>query len=336
MDVYGRRIIAGILALAFPLVSPAALAGVPQLEQKRQPGKLVSGSTAIPSLVTRRQITQKSIAATVQADTFTPVDNSPYFDIPVTYNTKVRYWINYFQTGGRKWFRTWLERSNAYLPMMKQTLAQQGLPQDLAYVAMIESGFSSQATSTAAAVGYWQFISPTASRYGLKINWWLDERRDFSKSTVAASRYLGDLFRLFGSWYLTAAAYNMGEGRMNRLVSKYRTSNYWILSKRPDFPEETKQYIPKMLAAMLIAKAPKLYGFHDLNMKQPYTYEYFQAPGGTDLYNLAQYIRVDSAQIIKLNPELLKGFIPTSVRSHRIRIPQGMTPQVSQFIRAQL
>ena len=275
-------------------------------------------------------------AATAEkaGSTFTPVDASPYFDIPVTYNTKVKWWINYFQTTGRKWFRTWLERSHAYLPQMQKQLRERGMPQDLAYVAMIESGFSSQATSTAEAVGYWQFITPTANRYGLRTTWWLDERRDFTKSTGAASRYLADLFRQFGSWYLTAAAYNMGEGRTQRLVNKYRTRNYWILSKRNDFPEETRQYIPKLLAAMLIAKAPKLYGFHELNPKPPYKYEYFTVPGGTDLLNLARYLGVAGSQLTSLNPELLKGFVPSFVQGHRIRVPPGLQPKVSQFVRA--
>ena len=270
------------------------------------------------------------------SNSFTPVDTSPYFDIPITYNTKVKWWINYFQTSGRRWFRTWLERSNAYLPQMQKTLAQRGLPQDLAYVAMIESGFSPHAVSTAEAVGYWQFITPTANRYGLRTIWWLDERRDFNKSTGAAARYLGDLFKQFGSWYLTASAYNMGEGRTQRLVTKYGSKNYWILSKRADFPDETRQYIPKLLAAMLIAKAPRLYGFHELNLQAPYNYEYFHVPGGTDLYNLASYLGLNSSQLTRLNPELVKGFVPASVHSHKIRIPKGLTPKVSQFIRAQL
>lgn len=268
--------------------------------------------------------------------TFTPVDASPYFDIPVTYNTKVKWWINYYQTTGRKYFRTWLERSHAYLPQMQKVLSDKGMPQDLAYVAMIESGFSPQATSTAEAVGYWQFIAPTANRYGLRTTWWLDERKDFTKSTTAASRYLADLFRQFGSWYLTAAAYNMGEGRMQKLVNRYHTRNYWILSKRGDFPDETKQYIPKLLAAMLIAKAPKLYGFHDMNPQAPYHYDYFNVPGGTDLYNLARYIGVSGDQLSRLNPELVKGFVPAFVRSHQIRIPKGLQPRVSQFVRASL
>ncbi len=274
--------------------------------------------------------------ATGRPTSFTPVDASPYFDIPITYNTKVKWWINYYQTGGRHWFRTWLERSHAYLPQMQKVLAEKGMPQDLAYVAMIESGFSPQARSTAEAVGYWQFIAPTANRYGLRTTWWLDERRDFTKSTTAASRYLSDLFRQFGSWYLTAAAYNMGEGRMQKLVNRHHTNNYWILSKRTDFPDETKQYIPKLLAAMLIAKAPKLYGFHELNPQEPYHYDYFAVPGGTDLYNMARAIGVTSTQLMQLNPELVKGFVPGFVGSHRIRIPKGLQPKVSQFIRAGL
>ena len=264
------------------------------------------------------------------------VDTRPYFDIPVTYNSKVKFWINYFQTSGKKWFRTWLERSHAYMPVMQNMLANRNMPQDLAYVAMIESGFSAHATSDAAAVGYWQFIAPTANRYGLKTNWWLDERRDFSKSTSAAARYLADLYKMFGSWYLTAAAYNMGEGKMKRLINRHQTKNYWILSNKPDFPNETRDYIPKLLAAMLIAKAPALYGFNDIKPKQPYSYEYFHIPGGTDLYSLAAYCNVSGDQLTKLNPELVKGYVPSHIPSHRIRIPRGLTPTVSRFVRANL
>lgn len=268
--------------------------------------------------------------------TFTAVDSRPLFDIPVTYNVKVKQWINYFQGPGRKWYRTWLERSHRYLPTMKKVLRDRSMPQDLAYVAMIESGFSPHAESTAAAVGYWQFIAATASRYGLKMNWWLDERRDFQKSTGAAAKYLSDLYRMFGSWYLTAAAYNMGEGRLRRLIAKYKTNNYWVLAKKPDFPTETRDYIPKMLAAMLIAKVPKLYGFHDIVPKEPYRYEYFYVPGGTDLINLSSALGVEASMLQKLNPELIKGFVPSTIRNHRIRIPSGYTLAVSNYIRTQL
>jgi membrane-bound lytic murein transglycosylase D len=283
-----------------------------------------------------RQIMQKMVdqaPQTSRPNHYTTVDQGPAFDIPVTYNGKVKWWINNFQTGGRKWFRVWMERSNAYLPKMQRVLRDKGLPQDLAFVAMIESGFSSHAVSTADAVGYWQFIGPTANRYGLKMNWWLDERRDFTKSTTAAARYLGDLFRMFKTWYLVAAAYNMGEGRLQRLIDKYDSRSFWALSQKPDFPQETRDYIPKLLAAMFIAKAPKLYGFNQMNWQLPDEFDYFYVPGGTDLMNLARYIGVSSSHLTTLNPELVKGFIPTTVVNHRIRIPKGSSSLVSSYLR---
>ena len=258
------------------------------------------------------------------------------FDIPVTYNSKVKWWIQNFQGNGRKWFKTWLERSNAYLPRMQSHLAQQGMPQDLAYISMIESGFSAHATSTMDAVGYWQFIGPTANRYGLETTWWLDERRDFLKSTQAASKYLGDLFRIFKNWYLTACAYNMGETRLKKLIERHGTKDFWTLSRMEGFPQETREYVPKLLATVLISKSPKLYGFSDLNLKEPYRYEYFQIPGGTDLTDLAASIGVDPKQLMTLNPELLKGFVPAYVKSHRIRIPPGRTASVSRYVRDQM
>lgn len=255
------------------------------------------------------------------------------FDLPLTYNSKVKWWIQNFQGGGKKWFRTWLERSNAYLPNMQSMMAKKGLPQDLAYIAMIESGFSAHATSHMEAVGYWQFITPTANRYGLTTSWWLDERRDYVKSTTAATKYLEDLYRLFKNWYLTASAYNMGETRLRKLIERHGTQDFWVLSKMEGFPQETREYIPKLLATVLIAKSPKLYGFSDLNPKAPYRYEYFQIPGGIDLHDLAQSIGVEPGALLTLNPELLKGFVPASVKSHRIRIPPGRTASVSKYVR---
>ncbi|RME18581.1 MAG: murein transglycosylase [Bdellovibrio sp.] len=267
---------------------------------------------------------------------FRPVNKPPLFDIPVTYNSKVKNWIQYFQTYARKDFKIWLERSSKYLPLIKYTLKQKGLPQDLAYLAMIESGFSSRAVSHASAVGYWQFIKATAQRYGLKISWWIDERRDFQKSTLAAARYLADLYKMFRSWYLAAAAYNMGENRLKRLIRKYKTKNFWVLSRKRDFPTETKNYIPKLIAALLIAKAPRLYGFHHIRPHAPYRYEYFYAPGGTDLVNLSRFLGIPYKKIKRLNPELIHGFIPKYVSSHRIRIPKGYSKLVSKYVSLKL
>ncbi|MCB9024949.1 MAG: lytic transglycosylase domain-containing protein [Bdellovibrionaceae bacterium] len=268
--------------------------------------------------------------------TYNQIDQKPFFDIPVTYNKEVQKWIRFYQNEGSQWLKNRLERANKYLPNMQQALSARGLPQDLAYIALIESGFSAHAVSTADAVGYWQFIEATARKYNLKISWWIDERRDFIKSTQAAASYLGDLYKIFDSWYLTAAGYNMGETRLKRLIKKHQTQDYWELSNKDDFPSETKNYIPKMLAALLISKAPRLYGFKDLNPQAPYQYEYMFVPGGTDLHNLANYIGVTKKNLKKLNPELKMGFIPGFVNSHRIRVPKGYQAKVSSYIRTQL
>jgi len=259
---------------------------------------------------------------------------NPKFDIPITYNKPVKYWLKHFRTKGKPWVSTWLKRSNKYLPLMKSKLANHGLPQDLAYIAMIESGFSATAVSSASAVGYWQFIKPTATSYGLKINWWIDERRDFVKSTDAAANYLSDLYKLYGDWYLTAAAYNMGETRLNKLIKRHKTKNFWALSKKRDFPTETKHYIPKLLASVLISKAPGFYGFGNIVRDRPYRYEYYFVPGGTDLHNLAYSLNVERGFFTKLNPELKRGFVPKKVALHKIRIPKGYGVKVRSYFKS--
>lgn len=254
------------------------------------------------------------------------------FDFPVTYNSRVRKWIRYFQTTGRSSFRRWLERSTRYIPYIQSELKSAGLPTDIAYVAMIESGFSSSAVSHANAMGMWQFIVPTGERYGLNVDWWIDERRDYEKATKAAIGYMSDLFEQFGSWYLVAASYNMGEGGVRRVIKRHKTNSFWDLADRGAIPEETRNYVPKMLAAMLIAKAPALYGFRDLEFHVPFAFESYNAPGGTDLINLANHLGVSERSLTELNPELLKGFIPRDVKSHRIRIPKGSRTAVAMYL----
>ena len=146
------------------------------------------------------------------------------FDLPVTYNKKVSRWVAHYQGPGNRWFRTWLQRSYKYMPFIQAELKKAGLPLDLAYMVMIESGFAPNAVSHASAVGPWQFIEATGSRYGLNKNWWLDERRDLKKSTLAAIRYIKDLHAEFGSWYLVAASYNMGENGLRRKIKKHGVS----------------------------------------------------------------------------------------------------------------
>ena len=253
------------------------------------------------------------------------------FDLPITYNDQVKYWINYYQTNGKKHFASWLERSQRYIPKIQEIFKEKGLPSDLAYLAMIESGLSPFATSSAQAVGYWQFIAPTAQRYGLKVNWWLDERRDIYKSTQAAARFLGDMHKMFNNWYLAAAGYNTGEKRIKRLMEKHNSNSFWEISE--SLVQETKDYVPKLIAAILIAKAPTLYGFHDLKYQEPLEYEYFWAPGGTSMKQLAQSIHFSDKELRLMNPELIRGYIPDYVSGHRIRIPKGSLQKVSAYFR---
>lgn len=257
------------------------------------------------------------------------------FDLPVTYNKKVGQWISYFQTRGKTFFRGWLEKSTKYMPLLQSELKKAGMPTDLAYMVMIESGFSAQAVSTASAVGPWQFIESTGRSYGLKKLWWIDERRDIKKSTLAAIRYLKDLHAEFGSWYLVAASYNMGENGLRRQIKKYRTNDYWQLIKAGALPQETQDYVPKILAALMIAKAPNLYGFRDIEAQYPLQYEITWAPAGTDLDMLADHLSITRKAMKEMNAEILLGYIPKQVVGHHIRIPLGSLNLTREFFRDQ-
>ena len=210
------------------------------------------------------------------------------------------------------------------------------MPEDLKYIALVESALRPHAGSRKGAVGFWQFTRSTGRNYGLKIDSEKDERRNIFKSTDAAIEYLKYLYKTFGSWTLAAAAYNMGETRLKKLIKKYDTKNFWALSKKEDFPRETRDYIPKLMAALLIAKAPQLYDFSKVKTLEPYSYESFHVPGGTDLQNMATRLNINPSQLKRLNPELVHGFVPKFVNSHRIRIPPGMTTKVSKYIRKKL
>jgi hypothetical protein len=183
------------------------------------------------------------------------------FDIPVRVNTLVEQWVDYFTGRGRKHFELYLARSEYFIPYIRPILKNNQMPEDLVYLAMIESGFNNHARSRAKAVGPWQFISATGKRYGLAVNWWVDERRDIEKSTLAAIQYLKELYGIFGTWELAAAAYNAGEAKVGRAVQRYGSRDFWVLSRHRFFRPETRHYVPKMIAAALISKNQTLFGF---------------------------------------------------------------------------
>jgi len=248
--------------------------------------------------------------------------NAGGYDFPVVDNEKVRYFIDYFSGPVRKNFQVWLERSARYLPMMKEVFAEQGLPQDLVYLAMIESGFNNKALSRAKASGQWQFMERTGKAYGLSNDWWRDERRDPEKATRAAARHLADLYQRFdGDWYLALAAYNAGAGKISRAIERYGTRDFWQLTHGSYLRKETKDYVPKMLAGLMIAKNPERYGFTDLAFHEPLVYEVAELDSVTDLEIIADLAGSDYETIKRLNPELKRWSTPPGVESYSVRLP---------------
>ncbi|BCA79228.1 LysM peptidoglycan-binding domain-containing protein [Desulfuromonas sp. AOP6] len=253
------------------------------------------------------------------------------FDFPVVENEKVHYFIDYYARRSPAAFRLWLERSGRYLPMMRQIFAEEGLPQDLTYLAMIESGFNNRAYSWAHAAGPWQFIESTGKIFGLQNDWWRDERRDFEKSTRAAARFLRDLHRQFdGDWYLAIASYNAGGGKLRQAIRKYNTRDFWELSHGSYLQNETKNYVPKLLAVTLIGKEPEKYGFIDLEYQEPLDFDVYLIPSATDLEIVADLCGASYEEIKALNPELKRWSTPPGVRDYALRIPAGTLETFSE------
>jgi len=245
------------------------------------------------------------------------------FDIPIVINQRVEHFIQYYQTTAKKIFVNWLARSERYIPFMRNLLRENGLPEDLVYMALIESGFNPYAYSRRKASGPWQFIYLTGKKYGLKVNWWVDERRDPEKSTIAAAKYLKDLYDLFECWYLAAAGYNAGEGKIMNAVKRYRTEDFWELTKYRYLKRETKDYVPQMIAAALIAKEPEKYGFAGIEYQEPFQYEKVKVPAVTDLRLIAKACEVSVEEVKDLNPELLRWCTPPDCQEYEVRIPFG-------------
>ncbi len=245
------------------------------------------------------------------------------FSMPLVENERVRYFIDAFCGKLRDFFARALARSGKYIPMMATVLQESGLPEDLVYLSLIESGFAPSAYSKAKAVGPWQFIRATGARYGLRIDTWVDERRDPVKSTRAAAAYLKDLHRQFGEWFLAAAAYNAGERRVEYAVQRANTTDFWDLSDRTVFKQETKNYVPKFIAAALIAGEPEKYGFHDLVYEAPVDYDEVTTHRPMALATVAQMAHTTVANLKELNPALLRNVTPPSEQGFIVRVPAG-------------
>lgn len=247
------------------------------------------------------------------------------FDIPIVVNQRVEAFIKYFQGPGRAVFGRYLQRSRRYIPMMRNVLREHGLPEDLVYLAMIESGFNPRAYSRAHASGPWQFIYRTGKRYNLQVNDWVDERNDPEKSTVAAARHLKDLYDELQDWYLAAASYNAGIGKIRRAIKHYRTEDFWELVKKGRILKpETKNYVPKMIAAAMIAKDPDRYGFSGIEYDKPFDVAKISLAKPTDLRLLAERANCDYEELKRLNPELRRFCTPPDASPYELRVPAEM------------
>lgn len=246
------------------------------------------------------------------------------FDFPVVENQKVQYYIDYFTGPGRKVFTRWMERSTRYLPYMQEVFASHGLPRDLAYLSIVESGLNPKAYSWAHASGPWQFIGSTGKMFGLESDYWRDERRDFEKSTQAAALFLKELHGIFeGDWYLAVASYNAGPGAVGRAIERSGSRDFWTIAHTPHLPEETKNYIPKLLAVLLIAKQPERYGFADTAFQEPLICDTVTLPAPTDVEVIARLAGSSYQEIKALNPELKRWCTPPKEENYRVNLPLG-------------
>ena len=282
------------------------------------------------SVLTRQAVAVFGDSAVTLADS--NVADAPTWDIDVrSYEThrRVEYYVNAFTGSARERFIARLEKGSRYEPMIREKLRAANIPEDMYYLALVESGFDQHAYSKAAAVGMWQFMTGTARGTGLRVDWWVDERRDPVRSTDAAAKFLGWLREEFGSLYLAAAAYNGGPGRVSRGLSRLgddldggtRDDAFFALADHDYLRGETKNYVPQLIAAALIAKEPGKYGMK-IRMLPPFAYDSVYVPASTPLAAIAKASASPLDSIRELNPQILRGVTPPGTR-FLARVPVG-------------
>jgi len=263
---------------------------------------------------------------------------NPMKNLARTRNAYVDKWINFFSDSDQSRFQRHLNRASPYEKVVKSILKSKGLPPEIFYLGIVESGYRTDAKSTAQAVGVWQFIKGTGKRYGLKMNSYVDERRDPYRSTEAAALYLKDLYNVFNSWELALAAYNAGEGRILRAVMRGKSRNFWDLANGGFLPEETLNYVPKFIAVATLGENPGKYGLvkNSENFTLP-DLEIVEVPHSTRISTLAKQAGLSSEVLTDVNPQLLRGMTPPFEKTYHLWVPRkhvsAVTAATSQIPR---
>lgn len=327
------------LALAFCLPASAAAPDKSVLDQVGVEGDELASNPAAVELAEARAMAAKAASSAGGAST-TPVQPplslsamAARYDIPIAYNARVSMWLSFFQGSGRRLFAVWLARAQRWGPAFRDILHSHGVPKDLLYQAMVESGLAMQAVSSARAVGPWQFMSATGKAYDLRVTFWVDERRDPIKATHAAARYLRDLYAKRKDWYLAWAEYNAGPARVNNALAKHSTADFWSLAETDAFARETRDYVPTIIAAALAAKHPDLFGFSEVSGLAPIAFDLVEVAEPTDLAVLASCARTTEAALRELNPELLHFVTPPMEGGpYELRVPRGSADELRRCI----
>ena len=253
-------------------------------------------------------------------------------DLPIQINDAVLTCIELYQGPLREWFAEALARGGRYLPRIREVFAEEGIPQDLAYVPIVESAFKPAALSRAKAKGVWQFMPATGRQFGLKQDWWVDERSNPDKATRAAAQYLRSLYQTFQDWNLALAAYNAGPGRLNRSVNRNGTNDFWELVARSALPRETRNYVPMIHAAIVVAKAPDRYGF-SIVPEDAVAFDSVPVRGAVDLRLVAECAGEPVREVQALNPELRRLATPAG-RTFLVKVPTGKGGDTSKCLAA--
>jgi membrane-bound lytic murein transglycosylase D len=318
--------------LLSPVPTPAPVAAAPVVDTTRR-DSIVTPVVSDSEVVRRAAAIFDGVPAVTTPEPSGPkVLDGPTWDIDVrSYEThdQVSQWVGIFTGRARGYIERSVSRGTRYDAMLRRKFREAGLPEDMTYLALIESSYLTSAYSRAAAVGMWQFMAPTARGIGMRVDWWIDERRDPIRATEGAIDFLTDLHNAYGSWYLAAAAYNGGPGRVSRGLRRFSDEmdgaegedQFFALAEQKYLPRETKAYVPKLIAAAIVAKEPARYGMR-IDTLPPYVYDSVNVAGGASLAGVAKAAGTTLDVIRELNPHILRGVTPPS-EVFEVRVPLG-------------